>query len=308
MNTKQLLQNLKTPERIVDVVLDTDAYNEIDDQFAISYMLRSPERINVRGICAAPFFNEKSSSPEDGMRKSYDEILKILDLAGKPELTDLVFYGSESFMEEESKPILSDAARFLASLAKEYSSDNPLYIVAIGTITNVASALLLEPELREKAVVVWLGGNEMFRPMTDEFNLRQDLRAARVIFGCGVPVVQLPCCGVVDHFTVSRPELEYWLLGKNPLADYLARNTISCGDSYALGKPWTRVIWDVTAIGWLLNDGERFMHDELSPVPQIGLDGSWSFGDGERKIRRVIHINRDALMEDLIEKLASETC
>ena len=56
MTTVQLLKNLQTPDHPVDVVLDTDAYNEIDDQFAISYMLRSPERLNVKGLCAAPFF------------------------------------------------------------------------------------------------------------------------------------------------------------------------------------------------------------------------------------------------------------
>ena len=65
MTTVQLLKNLQTPDHPVDVVLDTDAYNEIDDQFAISYMLRSPERLNVKGLCAAPFFNSNSTSPED---------------------------------------------------------------------------------------------------------------------------------------------------------------------------------------------------------------------------------------------------
>ena len=35
------------PTKKVDVVLDTDAYNEIDDQYAIAYMLQNPERLNV---------------------------------------------------------------------------------------------------------------------------------------------------------------------------------------------------------------------------------------------------------------------
>ena len=67
---------------MIDAVLDTDTFNEIDDQFALSYLIRATERIRVRGLYAAPFFNEKSVSPKDGMEKSYDEILTLLTLLG----------------------------------------------------------------------------------------------------------------------------------------------------------------------------------------------------------------------------------
>ena len=76
METSQYFKNLKCPDGKIDIVLDTDTYNEIDDQFAISYMLLKKEKFNVMGICAAPFFNAKSSSAEDGMEKSYDEMNK----------------------------------------------------------------------------------------------------------------------------------------------------------------------------------------------------------------------------------------
>ena len=74
MNSNELIRALGVPEGPVDVVLDTDTYNEIDDQFAIAYMMRSPE-LRTKAIYAAPFFNENSSGPEDGMLKSYDESL-----------------------------------------------------------------------------------------------------------------------------------------------------------------------------------------------------------------------------------------
>jgi hypothetical protein len=60
MTQEQYLKNLTVPTGKIDVVLDTDAYNEIDDQFAISYLLKKPEKLQVRGICAAPFFNIKA--------------------------------------------------------------------------------------------------------------------------------------------------------------------------------------------------------------------------------------------------------
>lgn len=41
----------------VDTVIDTDAYNEIDDQFAISYLLSHGESLRTVALYAAPFFN-----------------------------------------------------------------------------------------------------------------------------------------------------------------------------------------------------------------------------------------------------------
>ena len=50
MTNEQFLKNLQVPNRKIDVVLDTDAFNEIDDQFAIAYMIKNPERFNIRRI------------------------------------------------------------------------------------------------------------------------------------------------------------------------------------------------------------------------------------------------------------------
>ena len=251
MTNEQRIRNLSVPEGRVDVVLDTDAYNEIDDQFAISYLLKSKEKLNTKAIYAAPFFNSNSVSPEDGMEKSYNEILKLISLLG--EKVD-VFKGSERYLDNENTPVISPAAQDLAERVKKYSPLNPIYVVAIGAITNIASAILLNPEFAENAVVIWLGGHALHYHNTKEFNMEQDVAAARVVMQSGVPFVQLPCMGVVNSFTVSKPELEFWLQGKNDLADYLAENTIKVAESYAKGSAWTRVIWGVTAVAWLLND------------------------------------------------------
>ena len=117
MTQQQLIRNLQLPEGRIDVALDTDAYNEIDDQFAISYMLRSTEKLNVKEIYAAPFFNQKSTSPEDGMERSYDEILKILDLAGCGDLKGKTYRGSRTYLPSETEPVESPAAQALAALA-----------------------------------------------------------------------------------------------------------------------------------------------------------------------------------------------
>lgn len=303
MTAEQRNKNLTVPEGRIDVVLDTDAYNEIDDQFAIAYLLRSGDKLNTCAIYAAPFKNENSEGPADGMEKSYHEIRKLLGLMG---LERDVYRGACAFMSSETEPIPSDAARDLAARVEAYSPEHPLYVVAIGAITNVASAILLNPRVAQNAVVVWLGGHARHFGKTDEFNMAQDIAAARVVMGSGVPFVQLPCLGVVSEFRLSGAELAFWLAGKNPLADYLAKNTVAAAEKYAHGKPWTRVIWDVTAVAWLLNDKNRFMRARREKTLLPTYESFYEATPQPHDMAYVYFIHRDALMEDLIRKITKE--
>ncbi len=302
MTNEQRIKNLAVPKGKTDVVLDTDAYNEIDDQFAIAYLLKSKEKLSTAAIYAAPFFNGNSSGPCDGMEKSYNEILNLLELAG--EKVD-VFKGSESYLKDEEMPVVSPAAQDLAKRAEKYSPENPLYVVSIGAITNIASAILINPQVAENTVVVWLGGHARHYHDTREFNMYQDIAAARVIMKSGVPFVQLPCMGVVDSFRISGQELDFWLKGKNALADYLVEHTKTAAESYAKGKNWTRVIWDVTAVAWLLNDSDRFMDSRIVSEWLPAYDGFYSMNYDGCSMRYVYSIKRDELMSDLVTKLAN---
>ena len=303
MTYEQRMKNLSVPEGRIDVVLDTDAYNEIDDQFAIAYLLKNSDKLNTKAIYAAPFLNSRSTSAGEGMEKSYKEIYKLLGLMN---IEKDVFRGSDRFLENEKTPVISDAARDLAARVEDYSPENPLYVVAIGAITNVASAVLLNPKVAENAVLVWLGGHGLHFHDTREFNMVQDIAASRVVMSSGLPFVQLPCCGVVSGFTVSKPELEYWLMDKNPLADYLARNTIQEAESYAHGRPWTRVIWDVTAVAWLVNDKNRFMLSRIINTSLSDYEGKYEPNADGDPMRYVYYIHRDALMKDLFDKILGE--
>lgn len=301
MTNEQRIKNLSVPCGVIDVVLDTDAYNEIDDQYAIAYLLKSVEKLNTKAIYAAPFFNNKVSSVAEGMEKSYDEILNMTKLLGveKP-----VFKGSDTYLKDEETPVISDSAKDLAQRANAYSPESPLYVVAIGAITNVASAILLNPKVAENTVIVWLGGHAQHFAHTKEFNMYQDVAAARVVFTSGVPLVQLPCMGVVSAFTLSEPELECWLKGKNPLADYLVDITIREMGNRVKNSIWSKVIWDVTAVAWLLNDKERFMWSGLITAPIPSYDNLYSENPNGHLMRYVYQIKKDDLMRDLINKLS----
>ena len=301
MTNEQRMKNLSVPTGKFDVVLDTDAYNEIDDQFAIAYMLRSPERMNVKAFCAEPFFNSNSTSPEDGMYRSYEELLKLLKLADREDMIPHVYKGSTCYLPDEQTPVPSDAATYMANLANEYSTENPLYIVAIGAIINVASALLMAPDIAEKAVLIWLGGHAQHWKNNKEFNLYQDVPSAQVVFDSKIPFVQIPCNGVCSFFHTTIPELAYYLEGKNPLCDYLMDETrkynsknITC---------WSKVIWDVTAVAALVYPETLDMVQ--IPRPIITDNSNYAYDMGRPHFLYVRHINRDKLYADLFAKLAN---
>jgi len=306
-DNESLIRRLRRPADIVasgiiDAVIDTDTYNEIDDQFALAFLIKSEEKIRLKAIYAAPFFNQLSSDPGDGMEKSYNEILNILSLMDRDDLKAAVKKGSLSYLPSETSPVDSPAARDLAERAMQYTPEKPLYVISIAAITNIASALLLKPEIKDRIVVIWLGGNAHFWPDTREFNMMQDVAAARVIFGCGAALVQLPCMGVVSAFRISGMELEYWLKGKNKLCDYLVSHSSEMALKDGGLANWTRVIWDVTAVAWLL-DG-NFMLDYLVPSPIPQYDHRYSFDPNRHLIRYAYHIERDLLFKTLFETLS----
>ncbi|MDF2842759.1 MAG: nucleoside hydrolase [Herbinix sp.] len=303
MNQEEILRKLQKPKGRIDVVIDTDTFNEIDDQFALSYLIKSEDKLNLKAIYAAPFFNEKSTDPEDGMEKSYDEIMHLLELMDREEYKSITFKGSRAYLPNEQQAVDSPAARNLIELAMARKDEEPLYVIAIGAITNVASAILLEPKIVDKIVLIWLGGHAHDWPRNNEFNLIQDIAAARIVFGCGVPLVQLPCLGVVSSFTTTEHELKYWLKDRNKLCDYLLAATIKEAESMEESTCWSRVIWDVTAVAWLLEDEGKFMNDRLvhSPIPEY--DDYYAFSKSRHLIKYVYEIRRDFLFEHLFKTL-----
>lgn len=58
---------LKPPIGRIEMALDSDMFNEVDDQFALAFAVRSPERIELKAVYAAPFLNQRSKPAGDGM-------------------------------------------------------------------------------------------------------------------------------------------------------------------------------------------------------------------------------------------------
>lgn len=280
------------------IILDTDTYNEIDDQFALAYAMLSPDKVELLSVNAAPFLNSRSTSAADGMEKSYNEIFRIMKLVD-PDANIPVYRGSTSFLTDKNTPVESPACDNIINTVM--NSDELVYIVAVGAITNVASAIIKCPEIVNRTVVIWLGGHALHWQDTREFNLKQDVAAAQIVLDSKVPFVQIPCNGVCTEFLTTVPELEYYLRGKNELCDYL----IDIVRSYTK-KPygWSKVVWDVTAIAAIVEPSALDM--VIIPTPILTNDCHFAKDDARHPFIYVRRIRRDPIYADMFEKLANK--
>lgn len=298
LTEERRVERLRPPEGegAVSMVLDTDAYNEIDDQFAVAFSLTHPE-VDVEAVYAAPFHNDRSSGPADGMERSYAELERLLDrLDRSPD--GFAFEGSREYLPGASEAVESEAAADLVERAHE-GRDGPLYVVAIGTPTNVASALLRDPTIREEVVVVWLGGHPHEWHTAEEFNLAQDVHASRVLFDSGVPLVQIPCRNVAEHVATTVPELEAHLAGVSPVADYLVE---TFADYPGAGDPYySKEVWDLAAVAWVADPGLVPSHLAASPV--LTDQVTWSHDPTRHLVRVAHHVDRDAVFRTLAANL-----
>lgn len=297
---KWIPSELKMPEGVLDMVLDTDTYNEVDDQFALCYALLSPERVNVQAIYAAPFFNSLSTGPKDGMEKSYDEIVRLLTFLGrKPE--GLAWKGSERYFENMKDTVDSPAARDLVARAMARPEGSaPLFVVAIGAITNVVSALHMEPAIAKKIHIVWLGGRPLHDITANEFNLSGDMNASRELFEIDVPLTLIPCAGVASHLTTTIPELERWIGGKNDLCDALIKLLYDVGVNVPGGS---RVIWDISAVARLVCPEAVHVIAEHRPI--LSAEGNWSRSADRPPFLVCDQLDRNKIFGDLFNKLAA---
>ncbi|MEM6841748.1 MAG: nucleoside hydrolase [Bacteroidota bacterium] len=299
LHPEQRIERLSLPKAPLRAVIDTDTYNEIDDQFAVIYALFSPGQLNVEAIYAAPFLNKRSTSAGEGMEKSYEEILRLLERT-ETSANDFVYRGSERFLSDYDQPVESDAA--LDLIDRAMSSDEPLYVLTLGAPTNVASAILMEPSIIEKIVVVWLGGKGVNWPFASEFNLQQDVMSSKVMFDSGVPLVQIPTQPVTSHLLLSIPEAEKYLKGQGAIGDYLLEIFSQYpkevnADEYA----WSKVVWDISAIAYAINP--NWFQTELRAAPILTNEKTYSFDNRRHLYRVVTHLNRDKIFGDMFRKI-----
>ncbi|MGE4242640.1 nucleoside hydrolase [Ramlibacter sp.] len=312
---------LVEPQGPVRCVIDTDTANEIDDQFALAWALLAGERLQVEAVYAEPFsFAYRQGElahaprgappfnpPAEGMRRSLAEIIRIYELLGRDH-RGRAFAGSASYLASPDRPLESEAAEHLVALARACAPGETLYVLALGCVTNIASALLMAPDIADRVVVVWTSGYPSHAPhVNDSFNLEQDMHASRVLLRSGVPLVYLPGFHVGAQLRLSLAEVEAHVRGCGAIGSYLhhlfTNNplwTIYPADS---AKPHSWVIWDLICVAWLLEPG--WLRSTLVRTPDLGDDKRWIRRDDSHLMREAFAVDRDAIFNDLFARLGA---
>ena len=120
----------------------------------------------------------------------------------------------------------------------------------------------------------------------------------RIVLDCGVPLVRFPCMGVVSHLHTTLPEMAAHVQGKGPIGDYLFQIYRDYrSDQFAYSKQ----IWDLAPIGWLVNP--QWTQMELVSSPRLTDRLTWAFDDSRHAIASARYLDRDSIFRDLFTKL-----
>ncbi len=290
----------------VRMIVHTDCKNEADDQYALAHHLMTPKFI-VTGIVAAHFHGASEyKGIKDTVGASYDEIIKVLDLMdvdGK----DQVYRGSNIPLVDEQTPQESEGAKYIVEEAMK-DDPHPLYIACQGSLTDVASAILMEPAICERMTVIWIGGG-IYPKGGREFNLSQDIAAANVLFKSQMPVWQVPM-DVYKQMGVSLAELQYHVSKHGAIGKYLFEQMVDLNNQlgemdffWPHGEIWG--LGDSPTIGLLLEEVEKTDVYTMMPAPIFDYETmEYIHGQDNREIRVYNDANARLTLSDFFAKLA----
>lgn len=286
-------------EKIIRLIVDTDAKNEADDQFAIVQALLSPKFEHV-GLIAAHFGQDRCG---DSMMRSYRELERIFDLMDFP-AENMIYKGAETAIPDKQTPVASEGAELIIREAMK-EDDRPLYVIFLGAITDLASAYLMEPRIAKRLTAIWIGGGR-YPNGGPEFNLGNDIHGANVVFASPIELWQVPK-NVYEMMPVSLAELDYKVAPCGKIGRYLldqlnehAHEEGPRKSVFRTGETW--VLGDNPAVGLLLYE-HRFEYDWVQ-APMITSDMSYVHTGLNRPIRVYKSIDSRLILDDMYAKLA----
>jgi purine nucleosidase len=284
----------KTP-----VLLSTDVGNEIDDQWAITYLLTNPD-FDVQGITSAHAPSLPDPSAHATYRILVDVVEQRLGMAVHPALLE----GASSPLKDNKTPQPSAALDFIIETSKHYSKDNRLTVLNIGAATDLASAIIEDPEIVDRIRVVAMGFTDLSKEGGKEYNVENDPRAWQVILKSDVPVVIGAGNVCRANLSLSFQQAATMVSGHGPIGAWLwdeykgwyFRNVkpLRVND---FSKPW--IIWDIITLCYL----QRITEQKEVPRPVLGDDLSFVPGTGEGQITWITKVDSGRLWRDFIEKI-----
>ncbi len=299
------------------MIFDTDANNELDDQHALAYLLLNRPFFNVLGITV------NATRNGGAVEKHYEEavrIVKLCDLEGQIS----VYKGADGNFGEISDQLTGDtfdgseAVGFMIREA-EKEREQPLVVIAVGKLTNVALAVKKSPDIADRIRLVWLGSNY---PEPGEYNQENDTVAMNFLLNSNIPfemvTVRYGQPSGTAAVTVTQEEINRRMPGLGPVAREPVTGRhggtfTSFGDySVSLFKYIdysddlrTRALFDMAAVA-IVKDPSWADTVEI-PAP-ILTDDRWVDRPGNpRSIVVWENFNREAIITDFFQTLEQAT-
>jgi len=242
----------------ISVILSTDVGNEIDDQWAVAYMLTNPA-LDVLGIISAHAPTVPAPAANYTYRVLVDEVENHLGMSVHPPL----FEGSNLPLENDHAPRGNAGVDFIIESSRSFVPDHRLFVLAIGAATDVASVILQDPTVVDRIQVVAMGFRD-WPDGGDEFNVANDVKAWQVILRSRVPVV-IGCGNVCQAALALTPaQAKALVAARGPVGAWLwdeyqawyFRNVKPLRrDDFS--KPW--IIWDTITLAYVAGLTEQKM-------------------------------------------------
>jgi purine nucleosidase len=277
------------------VIVNTDAKNEADDQFAIVHALLTPS-FEIHGIIPAHFGERRTTESLRESRAEVDKLLGLMGWEGWLRVAD----GAPRALPDEATPLPSPGSALIVEEALK-NDLRPLYVLFYGPLTDMASALLEEPRIAgHNLIVVWIGGG----PWPDggpEFNLSNDIGAANVVMRSPLEVWQIPS-SVYKRFSVSYAELLERVWPHERLGRYLVEQLVDFNARHVDRPMEFRSLGDSPAVGVVM--APECGAATMRPAPEFDPGMAYVHGRGHRRIRVYETVDARFVLEDFYAKLA----
>ena len=294
-------------EKQYRVILCMDTANEVDDALAIVHALLTPQ-FEMKGVVAA-HFRTKLSNPLDLSVAETERVFEKAGFLGKVP----ILRGAPGPMADDKTPIVSEGARFIIAEALK-DDKRPLFVCCGGPLTDVASAILLEPSITNRLTVTWSGGGayaeggKAYGGGGGEYNWSSDPHSVNTVFSSLAPVWQFPS-DVYSHVRVTSARLALNMRPCGEIGRYLfdtmmAFNEAKRNERWPRGEDWTD--GDAPFIGALLDQNRRVNLYDMRPAPFVNpKNGRYSEPPTpNRPIRVYTKIDGETIIEDFFAKLA----
>ena len=284
-------------EKRIRVIVDTDAANEGDDQFAVVHAMLSPRFDNV-GFIAAHYGAEHP----DGAERSREELLRIFSVMECP-YDNIIYRGAPHAMRSASVPVPSEGSDLIVREAMKDDA-RPLFVLFLGPLTDLASAYLSEPRIAGRLTAVWIGGGA-YPHGGPEFNLGNDIAAANAVFSSPLQLWQVPK-NVYEMMPVSFAELQRKVMSAGKTGKYLfdrlmasADDPVSRKSPFRTGESW--VLGDSPAVGLLIYE-HRFCCS-WRKAPLVGSSMEYLESSFTKPVKVYESIDPRLILEDFYAKL-----